>query len=162
MMVDGLTAADTNSVATPKHHESCGIFACIEALLTRFSSAVDASEAGEGNLEITISARGHNIPTQVHPQGNARFAVSFVPLEATDHVISINFNKEPVPGSPFMARVAGDAPHHITVAGPSLSSAAVGKTSYFSINNVGGSVEDIEVNVEGEFTWDLGGTGLQR
>lgn len=29
---------------------------------------VDASQAGEGNLEITISARGLNIPTQVHPQ----------------------------------------------------------------------------------------------
>lgn len=29
---------------------------------------VDAGDAGEGNLEITISARGHNIPTQVHPQ----------------------------------------------------------------------------------------------
>ena len=41
---------------------------------------VDASKAGEGNLEITISARGRNIPTQVHPQGSARFAVSFVPL----------------------------------------------------------------------------------
>jgi hypothetical protein len=60
--------------------------------------SVDASQAGEGNLEITISARGHNIPTQVHPQGNARFAVSFVPIESTDHVISINFNKESVPG----------------------------------------------------------------
>jgi len=59
---------------------------------------VDASQAGEGNLEITISARGHNIPTQVHPQGNARFAVSFIPIEPTDHVISINFNKESVPG----------------------------------------------------------------
>lgn len=33
---------------------------------------VDAGEAGEGNLEITISAKGHNIPTQVHPQGNAK------------------------------------------------------------------------------------------
>lgn len=33
---------------------------------------VDAHEAGEGNLEITISAKGHNIPTQVHPQGNAK------------------------------------------------------------------------------------------
>jgi len=60
--------------------------------------SVDASQAGEGNLEITISARGHNIPTQVHPQGNARFAVSFIPIEPTDHVISINFNKESVPG----------------------------------------------------------------
>lgn len=33
---------------------------------------VDAGDAGEGNLEITISAKGHNIPTQVHPQGGAR------------------------------------------------------------------------------------------
>lgn len=33
---------------------------------------VDAGDAGEGNLEITISAKGHNIPTQVHPLGNAK------------------------------------------------------------------------------------------
>lgn len=30
---------------------------------------VDASQAGEGNLEITIGAKGRNVPTQVHPQG---------------------------------------------------------------------------------------------
>ncbi|PSN34738.1 hypothetical protein C0J52_17746 [Blattella germanica] len=100
---------------------------------------VDASQAGEGNLEITISARGHNIPTQVHPQGNARFAVSFVPIEPTDHVISINFNKESVPGSPFLARVQGDSPHQILVSGSSLSSAAVGKTSFFTVSNVAGT-----------------------
>ncbi|KAJ8873544.1 hypothetical protein PR048_024362 [Dryococelus australis] len=110
---------------------------------------VDASQTGEGNLEITISVRGQNIPTQVHPQGNARFAVSFVPIEPTDHVISINFNKESIPGSPFLARIQGDSPHQILVSGPSLTSAAVGKTSYFTMSNVGGSVEDIEVNVEG-------------
>nr|CAD7206896.1 unnamed protein product [Timema douglasi] len=109
---------------------------------------VDASQAGEGNLEITISARGHNIPTQVHPQGNARFTVSFVPIEPSDHVISINFNKESVPGSPFLARIQGDSPHQILVSGPSLTAAGVGKTSYFTMSNVAGSVEDIEVNVE--------------
>jgi hypothetical protein len=70
---------------------------CVVQNCVNFVS-VDASQAGEGNLEITISARGHNIPTQVHPQGNARFAVSFIPIEPTDHVISINFNKESVPG----------------------------------------------------------------
>jgi hypothetical protein len=35
--------------------------------------SVDAGDAGEGNLEITISAKGFNIPTQVHPQGNAKY-----------------------------------------------------------------------------------------
>lgn len=53
-------------------------------------------------------------------------------------------------GSPFLVRVQGDSPHQILVSGPSLSSAAVGKTSFFTVSNVAGSVEDIEVNVEGE------------
>ena len=66
---------------------------------------VDASKAGEGNLEITISARGRNIPTQVHPQGSAKFVVSFVPLEGIDHIINITFNKELVPGAPFTAKI---------------------------------------------------------
>ena len=34
--------------------------------------AVDAAQAGEGNLEITVAARGQNIPTQVHPQVSYR------------------------------------------------------------------------------------------
>ncbi|XP_045132539.1 filamin-B-like isoform X2 [Portunus trituberculatus] len=109
---------------------------------------VDASEAGEGNLEISISAAGRNIPTQVHPQGSARFAVSFVPLEAIDHSINISFNKEPVPGSPFVAKVQAD-PNRIVVSGQSLAATAVGKTSFFTISNVTGSVEDVEVSVEG-------------
>ena len=66
---------------------------------------VDASKAGEGNLEITISARGRNIPTQVHPQGSAKFVVSFVPLEGIDHIINITFNKELVTGAPFTAKI---------------------------------------------------------
>ncbi|VVC87914.1 unnamed protein product [Leptidea sinapis] len=55
--------------------------------------AVDAAQAGEGNLEITVAARGLNIPTQVHPQGNARFTVSFTPTEACEHVVNVSFNK---------------------------------------------------------------------
>ncbi|CAB3388551.1 Hypothetical predicted protein [Cloeon dipterum] len=109
---------------------------------------VDASQAGEGNLEITISARGHNIPTQVHPQGNARFTVSFIPVEAFEHLVSIAFNKTPVPGSPFVARVAAD-PHHVVVSGQHLASAAVGKPAYFTMSNVNAALDDVEVNVEG-------------
>ncbi len=108
---------------------------------------VDASKAGEGNLEITISARGRNIPTQVHPQGSARFAVSFVPLEAIDHVINITFNKESVPGAPFTAKIHTD-PNHIVVSGQSLAATAVGKTSFFTLSNVSGSLEDIEVAID--------------
>ncbi|KAI5715644.1 hypothetical protein M8J77_019933 [Diaphorina citri] len=108
--------------------------------------SVDASQAGEGNLEITISARGTNIPTQVHSHGNAKFSVSFVPIEPLDHVISIQFNKEHVPGSPFMAPVVGDFP---LVTGAALSAAPVATTSHFTLSNVApGNLDDVEVNVE--------------
>ena len=73
---------------------------------------VDASKAGEGNLEITISARGRNIPTQVHPQGSAKFVVSFVPLEGIDHIINITFNKELCPGAPFTAKIHTGERHY--------------------------------------------------
>ncbi|KAF5298465.1 hypothetical protein FQR65_LT01244 [Abscondita terminalis] len=107
--------------------------------------SVDASEAGEGNLEITISARGLNIPTQVHPQGNARFAVSFVPAEACDHIINVAFNKRPVVGCPLIVGVGGggNGPS-VTLPGPG----PIHKPSTLLINHPG-RLEDIEVNVEG-------------
>ncbi|XP_011501590.1 PREDICTED: filamin-A [Ceratosolen solmsi marchali] len=109
--------------------------------------SVDASQAGEGNLEITIAAQGQNIPTQVTPQGNARFSVGFVPFEACEHLINIAFNKRTVPGCPIIARVAPDA--HLTVSGQALSSAPLGRQSALTLSNVSGSLEDLEVNVEG-------------
>lgn len=107
--------------------------------------SVDASEAGEGNLEITISARGLNIPTQVHPQGNARFAVSFVPAEACDHVVNVAFNKRPVVGCPLIVSVGGSGSGpSVTLPGPG----PVHRASTLLINHPG-RLEDIEVNVEG-------------
>ncbi|XP_070070104.1 filamin-B isoform X2 [Drosophila takahashii] len=107
---------------------------------------VDAGDAGEGNLEITISAKGQNIPTQVHPQGSARFSVSFVPTESCEHTINVSFNKMPVPGCPITVGISGG------VAGPQVSLGGPGpvhQTNSFVINHNGGRLEDIEVNVEG-------------
>ena len=36
------------------------------------------------------------------------------------------------------------------VKGASLASTAVGKSSYFTLSNVSGNVEEVEVNVDGE------------
>lgn len=120
----------------------------------RFS--VDASQAGEGNLEITISgARGQNVPTQVTPQGNARFSVGFVPLEACEHLVNVAFNKRAVPGCPIVARPQSPEAH-VTVSGQALSSAPLGRQSTLTLSNVAGAttLEDLEVNVEGNLTED--------
>ena len=58
------------------------------------------------------------------------------------------FLKEPVPGSPYSAQIFTD-PNHVVVSGQSLASSAVGKTSYFKLSNVTGTVDDIKINVEG-------------
>ena len=61
---------------------------------------VDASEAGEGNLEILVSSQtGDNIPTRVEPAGGAVFRVSFVPGSPELHRVAVTFNDEQVPGN---------------------------------------------------------------
>ncbi|XP_054721310.1 filamin-A-like [Uloborus diversus] len=110
-----------------------------------YQFTVDASHAGEGNLEITVSGQGRNIPTQVHPLGSAKFAVSFVPSEPVDHFISISFNKESVPGSPFKVKLA-DSFNKVSVSGSCLVASAVNKSASFVIFGV--CTEDQNVSVE--------------
>ena len=66
---------------------------------------MDASEAGEGSLEILVSSletstgEEMNTPTRVEPMGSARFQVSYVPQMEGRHNIFITFNDEPVHGN---------------------------------------------------------------
>ena len=60
--------------------------------------AVDASQAGAGNLEIIVSVNGRHVPNYVQSEGNAKFKVSFKPQEPLPHTLSVRFNGEAVPG----------------------------------------------------------------
>lgn len=62
---------------------------------------VDASQAGEGSLEIGISCNGQYIPNQVKPIGNSKFEVHFLPQEAVIHYANISFNSVPVKSNFF-------------------------------------------------------------
>ncbi|GIZ01212.1 filamin-A [Caerostris extrusa] len=101
----------------------------------------------EGNLEITVSGQGRNIPTQVHPLGSAKFAVSFVPTELVDHFISISFNKEAVPGSPFKVRLA-ESPSKISVSGSNLIAAQVNELANFTIHGLSADSQNYSIDVE--------------
>ena len=68
-------------------------------LMTNPLYVVDAAQAGEGNLEILVTAgAGINIPTRVEPLGGARFNVTFCPRTADIHNVVVTFNDEPVQG----------------------------------------------------------------
>ncbi|KAL1437060.1 hypothetical protein MTO96_049063 [Rhipicephalus appendiculatus] len=109
---------------------------------------VDVGCAGEGNLAISVTSRNRDVPTVVHPMGGAKFAVSFVPNDGSDHVISISFNKEPVPGSPFKVKVH-DGGKITAMDVSTLAAASVNKVVGFVVQNAAGKEQDLTVKVEG-------------
>ncbi len=108
---------------------------------------VDASQSGEGSLEIGISCNGHYIPNQVKPIGNSRFQVHFTPKEASNHTVNINFNGGAVTGSPFKLRVI-DA-NAITAQGKGLGLIPINKPTTFQILTGNAGVDKVHSTVTG-------------
>ncbi|XP_054168385.1 filamin-C-like [Oppia nitens] len=96
---------------------------------------VDASNSGEGNLEIAVNAKGENIITQVHPMGGAKFGVSFVANDNIDHIVSITFNGQPVLGSPFVVHINPDM-NKVSVSGSALHFAPIDSIAVLTIHNI--------------------------
>merc|ERR1719295_1469878 len=67
---------------------------------------VDASKAGEGQLEISIN--DGDVPNAVQVLGGGKCLVTFTPEQAITHEIEVMFNNDQVPGSPFLCRVLDD------------------------------------------------------
>jgi len=66
--------------------------------------SVDASGAGIGNLEITVSSDTDK-PTNLVDADDAssQYHVTFTPLTAETYSIAVKFNGDPVPGDLFIA-----------------------------------------------------------
>ncbi|KAI1285885.1 Filamin-A [Halotydeus destructor] len=95
--------------------------------------SIDASQAGAGNLEIIVSVNGRNVPNYVQSEGNAKFRVNFKPTEVNSHTVSVKFNGEPVPGSPYVVNITDNAQTVMT--GQSLKMAPLLKKLEFTIEN---------------------------
>ncbi|KYB28607.1 Filamin-A-like Protein [Tribolium castaneum] len=101
------------------------------------SFSINASQAGAGNLEIIVAVGGRNVPNFVQSEGNARFKVNFKPTEAATHTLSVRFNGQPVPGSPFSCKVSpGNTQPRVPVSGSGIELAAVGHTAEIKIEGV--------------------------
>lgn len=100
-------------------------------LNTNCEFQVDASQAGEGQLEIAVN--DGEVPNQVQVQGNGRCQVSFRPEYCNPHVVDIKFNGLNVPGCPFTVQVS-DATQ-FTVDLSQLELIAVGRICKFHIES---------------------------
>ena len=72
------------------------------------------------------------IASMARALGHHKYEISFVPLEDIDHKISIRFNNEPVPGSPFLCRIGGPNTQ-FNVFGTGLERIPVGSPAEFTI-----------------------------
>ena len=132
-----------------------------------YLNIVDASQAGAGNLEIIVSVNGKNVPNYVQSEGNAKFRVNFRPTEPQPHLISVKFNNEPVPNSPFecvvrrsdaaggptgtpTAAVTGDGIKMCSVNGLAAFAvqASVDDTKNYVVTVTSPSGEELEVTVD--------------
>ncbi|VDM51634.1 unnamed protein product [Angiostrongylus costaricensis] len=104
---------------------------------------VDASEAGVGNLEVAVN--DGRVPSMAHALGQHRYDISFVPKENVDHTITIRFNNEPVPGSPFTCQLVAAA--QASASGPGLERVPVGEPTEIKIQTNVTSEAQPEVRV---------------
>lgn len=91
---------------------------------------VETSQAGPGNLEVTVN--GGRVPTSAQAQGQHTYAISFTPREAQNHTVELRFNGQDVPGSPFTCRVSAAAR---VVAADSMDKVSVGRVFEFMVDS---------------------------
>ncbi|PAV76657.1 hypothetical protein WR25_23383 [Diploscapter pachys] len=113
---------------------------------------VDASEAGVGNLEVAVNEG--RVPSMAHALGQHRYDISFVPKENVDHNITVRFNNEPVPGSPFVCKLVTAA--QASASGPGLERIPVDEVTEIQIHSdTGASTDTPSVRIRDPQSHDL-------
>jgi filamin len=104
---------------------------------------VDASQAGEGQLEISIN--NGRVPNKVDVLGGGKCLVTFTPQSAQSHWIDVKFNGEEVPGCPIECQVFDTS--RISASGRGLERVCVGRAEKFQIKTAGAGQAEIAVNI---------------
>jgi filamin len=126
---------------------------------------VDASAAGEGQLEISINEG--EVPNHVQVVGGGRCLVSFTPEQAKPHLIDIKFNGETITGCPFVCAIADTSRVLLNLSNLGKSNGTiiskfcinsftnlelipVSRSSSFHISVSGGGAAELAVSVKGK------------
>jgi len=70
---------------------------------------VDASQAGEGTLELVVTTGKQSLRAEVQARSRGLYDVTFIPQEPTMHYVNITFNDIEVIGSPFECAVGEES-----------------------------------------------------
>ncbi|VDN81325.1 unnamed protein product [Brugia pahangi] len=108
--------------------------------------SVNASQAGDGFLKVSVLRHGRSLPCEVLEQGNSGvYRISFTPDGAGQYKIHVLFNNMEVKGSPFILDIADAS--SVSVYGENLRMASVDRLNTFFIHAVGAECKDITVTI---------------
>lgn len=99
--------------------------------------SVDASQAGEGTLELVVTTQKTSVRAEVAARSRGLYDVTFTPQDVTSHYVNITFNDEKVPGAPFKCEVIPDgkgSSQSIIARGEGLKQGLVGSAGVFEID----------------------------
>jgi len=88
---------------------------------------VDASQAGMGTLETTVTCGGANVPVRCQQLGPDRLQYFFVAKSPIDHIIKVTFNGDMVPGAPLVWRIVNPASKMCLSNATACKSVAIGQ-----------------------------------
>ncbi|CAD5230271.1 unnamed protein product [Bursaphelenchus okinawaensis] len=109
---------------------------------------VDAQQAGEGAVKVSIFKNNKQIPCGVVEEGTRhRYRVHFTPDGPARYEIHITFNGMEIKGSPFILDIADAS--QVSVHGDFLKTAAVDKMAHFFVNAIGATAKDLNVVITG-------------
>ena len=60
---------------------------------------MDASQAGEGTLELVVTTRNQTVRAEVTARARGLYDITFTPQEPVPHLVNITFNEQDVTGN---------------------------------------------------------------
>lgn len=114
---------------------------------------VDASQAGEGTLELVVTTTKSSVKADVRARSRGLYDVTFIPQEAVPHFVNITFNDEDVPGSPFKCDIfetegtevvkRTSETRQVIAKGEGLKEVVLGTLAFFEIdtNGIDGQID---------------------
>ncbi|XP_078312685.1 filamin-C-like isoform X3 [Crassostrea virginica] len=113
---------------------------------------VDTSEAGEGDLKVTVTHNYQQVPAYITHQRAGLYRVDFTPEGAGTYKVNVFYSDIEVRGSPYTLDIVDSA--RVTVFGDGLSLVPVNRTAKFVVDTQGSS----SGNVNAEITGPSGGS----
>ncbi|KAH0630144.1 hypothetical protein JD844_012814, partial [Phrynosoma platyrhinos] len=107
---------------------------------------------GQGKLDVSISSPSRQpVPCLIEPVvGKECCTAKYIPREEGLHVVDVNYDGNPVPGSPYTVEATlPPDPTKVRAYGPGLEGGLVGKPAEFTIDTKGAGTGGLGLTVEG-------------